>query len=339
MSILMKIFPADLGVDLGTSRTIISKKDGTILIDEPSVVAIDMGNYEVRAVGNEAKEMLGKTPDNILAVRPLENGVIADFETAQAMLTYFLRKAIRGYSLFQPRLAITIPMALTDVERRSVEDVGLHAGARDVRLVEENIASAIGLDIDVEMPEGHLLINVGAGTIEASVVSLGGVVVSHCEKLGGEDIDTNIQYLLKKHFNLVIGIQTAEEIKIRLGSIEEYDQKNTMEVTGRDLVTGMPKTINITASDIIEAINPIILDTVKSARDVLEKIPPDISADIVREGIYFLGGVSQINGFAEYIESEINIDVLKVENPETCTGVGIGKSISLVYRKKKPVIR
>ncbi|MDO5649689.1 MAG: rod shape-determining protein, partial [Gallicola sp.] len=297
------------------------------------------GNYEVRAVGNEAKEMLGKTPDNILAVRPLENGVIADFETAQAMLTYFLRKAVRGYSLFQPRLAITIPMALTDVERRSVEDVGLHAGARDVRLVEENIASAIGLDIDVEMPEGHLLINVGAGTIEASVVSLGGVVASHCEKLGGEDIDTNIQYLLKKHFNLLIGIQTAEEIKIRLGSIEEYDQKNTMEVTGRDLVTGMPKTINIRASDIIEAINPIILDTVKSVRDVLEKIPPDISADIVREGIYFLGGVSQINGFAEYIESEINIDVLKVENPETCTGVGIGKSISLVYRKKKPVIR
>ncbi|MGO4987675.1 rod shape-determining protein [Gallicola sp. Sow4_E12] len=339
MSILLKIFPADLGVDLGTSRTIISKKDGTILIDEPSVVAIDMSNYEVRAVGNEAKEMLGKTPDNILAVRPLEHGVIADFETAQAMLTYFLRKAVKGYSLFQPRLAITIPMGLTDVERRSVEDVGLHAGARDVRLVEENIASAVGLDIDVERPDGHLLINVGAGTIEASVVSLGGVVASHWEMMGGEDIDSNIQYLLKKNFNLLIGIQTAEEIKIKLGSIEEYDQKNTMEVTGRDLVTGMPKTIQITASDIIEGINPIILETVKSTRDVLEKIPPDISADIVKEGIYFLGGVSQINGFAEYITSEINIDLLKVDHPESCTGAGIGRSIPFVYKKKKPVIK
>lgn len=339
MSILTKLFPADLGVDLGTSRTIISKKDGTILIDEPSVVAIDMSNYEVRAVGREAKEMLGKTPESILAVRPLENGVIADFETAQAMLTYFLRKANKGYSLFQPRLTITIPTALTDVERRSVEDVGLHAGARDVRLVEENIASAVGVDIDVEKPEGHLIINVGAGTIEVSVVSLGGVVASHCEMLGGENIDTNIQYLLKKHFNLIIGIQTAEEIKIELGSIEEYDQKNSMEVTGRDLVTGMPKTIEIKTADILEAINPIILSTLKSTRNVLEKIPPDISADIVKEGIYFLGGVSQINGFAEFITSEINIDVLKVDQPETCTGIGIGHCIPLFYKKKKPVIQ
>lgn len=334
MSILTKLFPADLGVDLGTSRTIISKKDGTILIDEPSVVAIDMSNYEVRAVGHEAKEMLGKTPESILAVRPLENGVIADFETAQAMLTYFLRKANKGYSLFQPRLTITIPTALTDVERRSVEDVGLHAGARDVRLVEENIASAVGVEIDVEKPEGHLIINAGAGTIEVSVVSLGGVVASHCEMLGGENIDTNIQYLLKKHFNLIIGIQTAEEIKIELGSIEEYDQKNSMEVTGRDLVTGMPKTIEITTADILEAINPVILATLKSTRNVLEKIPPDISADIVKEGIFFLGGVSQINGFAEFITSEIDIDVLKVDNPETCTGIGIGHCIPLFYRKR-----
>lgn len=339
MSILTKLFPADLGVDLGTSRTIISKKDGTILIDEPSVVAIDMSNYEVRAVGHEAKEMLGKTPESILAVRPLENGVIADFETAQAMLTYFLRKANKGYSLFQPRLTITIPTALTDVERRSVEDVGLHAGARDVRLVEENIASAVGVEIDVEKPEGHLIINAGAGTIEVSVVSLGGVVASHCEMLGGENIDTNIQYLLKKHFNLIIGIQTAEEIKIELGSIEEYDQKNSMEVTGRDLVTGMPKTIEITTADILEAINPVILATLKSTRNVLEKIPPDISADIVKEGIFFLGGVSQINGFAEFITSEIDIDVLKVDNPETCTGIGIGHCIPLFYKKKKPVIK
>lgn len=339
MSAFMKIFPADLGIDLGTSRTIISKKDGTIIVDEPSVVAIDMNSYEVRAVGVEAKEMLGKTPDNILAVRPLENGVIADFETTQAMLTYFIRKALKGYSLFQPRLVITIPMALTDVERRSVEDVGLHAGARDVRLIEENVAAALGLGIDISKPEGHMFINAGAGTIEVSVISLEGVVASHSEAMGGEFIDGNIQYLLKKNQKLIIGTQTAEEIKNKLASINQEDSQNTMSVTGRDQVTGMPKTIDIIPDDILDAVYPVIMETIKSVKNVLEKLPPDISSDVVKEGIFFLGGVSKIPGFGEYIHNEIGIDIIKVNDPERCTGIGAGLGISVAYKRRKPVNR
>ena len=332
----IKFFPPDLGVDLGTSRTIISKKDGTILINEPSVVAVDMSSYEIIAVGKEAKDMLGKTPENILVVRPMENGVIADFETAQGMMTYFIRNAIKGFTLFQPRLCITVPVSLTDVERRSVEDMGLHAGAREVRLIEENVASGMGIGLDVFEAQGHLIVNVGAGTIEVSAISVGGVVASSSLSDAGETIDTGIQYLLKKNENLIIGLRMAEEVKRKVATFISGEEK-TIVVTGRDLVTGMPKTIEIKSSDIMDVVYPIAEKTVNAIRAVLEKLPPDLSSDIAQEGIYFLGGLSLIPGFAEYITKNINIDILQIEEARESTGKGIGLMISEVYKKKSRI--
>lgn len=324
----------DIGIDLGTSRTIVSDKEGSILVNEPSVVAIDINTYEVLAVGLEAKRMVGKTPDNILAVSPLENGVIADFETTRAMITYFIQKASKGFALFQPRVLVTVPSGLTDVERRSVEDVALYAGARDVILIEENIASAIGLGIDISQPKGHLIVNVGAGTIEVSVVSLNGIVASHSQKIGGEFIDNQIQYILKKKHNLVIGISSAEDIKKKIGTIEKFRQSDEMEISGRDLVTGMPKIIKIKNQDILGAITPVVVDIVSSIRTVLEKTPPEISGDIAREGIYLLGGLSRIGGLSTYISSQLNMPVIKVEHPQNIAGIGAGKACKFFKKIK-----
>lgn len=334
MPSFLRIVSDNIGIDLGTSNTIIADKEGNIIINEPSVVAIDLDSYEVLAVGLEAKEMVGKTPENIVAVSPLENGVIADFETTRAMLTYFMKKAIKGFSLFQPRVIMTVPSGLTDVERRSVEDVVLYAGARDVVLVEENIASAIGMGMDIEKPKGHLIVNIGAGTIEASIVSLGGIVSSHSEKIGGEYIDNQIQYLLKKKYNLVIGISTAEEIKIKLGTIEKYRMQDEIEIGGRDLVTGMPRTIKIKTEDILKAIMPVVLSSVSAIKTVLEKTPPEISSDIAKEGIFLLGGLSQLGGLGEYILAELAIPVNRAKNPQDLTGIGAGK-ICKMFKKIK----
>ena len=322
---LFKFQQDGLGIDLGTSNSIISDEYGKIIINEPSVVAIDINNYDIVAVGTEAKSMIGKTPDNIVAISPIENGVIADFESTVSMLSYFIKKARPNFSVFQPEVCVSVSASLTDVERRSVEDLALNSGARSVKLVEENIASLKGLGVDVDEPTGHIVLNIGAGTIEASVISLGGIVTSYCIKSGGEDIDQEIKQILKKKFGVNIGISTAEAIKFKIATLNSDRENNTMIVGGTDVISTMPKSVEIRAKDITPAIVPIADMCIEALRKVLEKTPPDIANDIIAEGIYIVGGVSLIDYIHEYITNVLGIKVLKVESAMDCTGIGIGK--------------
>ena len=241
MSKLFKLYGEDIAIDLGTSNVLLGTSKNKILINEPSVVALNVNNYDIVAVGKEASDMIGKTPENILAVTPIEEGVIADFQTAQAMMTYIIRKAISNYFLFQPRLIITIPSSLTDVEKRAVKDVAFHSGAREVFLIEETIATAVGLGLDVEKPMGHLIVNAGGGTVDVSVVSLNGIVCSKSIKMGGEKIDKDIVSLIKRQFNLSIGMSTAEEIKIKIATLNKYNEDKSIVINGKNVITGMPK--------------------------------------------------------------------------------------------------
>ncbi|MDO5754738.1 MAG: rod shape-determining protein [Tissierellia bacterium] len=324
-----KIYANDLGIDLGTDQTLIADRHGKIIIDEPSIVALDINTYEVLAVGREAKNMIGKTPANIVAVSPIENGVIADFEITLAMLSYFLQKAVGGYSLFQPKVTVTCPLALTDVERRSVEDVCLHAGARDAHLIEENIASALGADLEIMAPKGHLLCNIGAGRLETSIVSLGGIITGQSLPIGGEYIDRQIQEIIKRQHNLLLGKDSCERIKKELATLDPKKLSRKMDVTGRNLVKGMPEIIEVHGEEIREPILQLAEDAVKSIRKVLEMIPPEISKDILEEGILFVGGVSQLDGLKEYIQERIKLPVQDFEDPLTITGRGIGLRVNI----------
>lgn len=322
---LFKLQQDGLGIDLGTSYLVISDENGKILVNEPSVVAIDINNYDIVAVGAQAKSMIGKTPDNIVAISPIENGVIADFESTVSMLAYFIKKARPDFSLFQPDVCMCVSASLTDVERRSVEDLALNAGARSVKLIEENIASLKGIGVNVDEPTGHIILNVGAGTIEASVISLGGIVTSYCIKNGGENIDQDIKQILKKKFGVNIGISTAESIKIKIATLNSDRENNTMIVGGTDVISTMPKSVEIRAKDITPAIIPVVDMCIEALKKVLEKTPPDIANDIMKEGIYVVGGVSLIDYIHEYISNVLGMKVIRVDNPMECTGIGIGK--------------
>ena len=301
MSKLFKLYGEDIAIDLGTSNVLLGTSKNKILINEPSVVALNVNNYDIVAVGKEASDMIGKTPENILAVTPIEEGVIADFQTAQAMMTYIIRKAISNYFLFQPRLIITIPSSLTDVEKRAVKDVAFHSGTRKVFLIEKTIATAVGLGLDVEKPMGHLIVNAGGGTVDVSIVSLNGIVCSKSIKIGGEKIDKDIVSLIKRQFNLSIGMSTAEEIKIKIATLNKYNEDKSIVISGKNVVTGMPENVKIYAKDLINIIYPIALDIIDAIRTVLEKTPPELAGDIGRNGLYLAGGLGQLNGLKEFM--------------------------------------
>ncbi|PMP68287.1 MAG: rod shape-determining protein [Thermodesulfobacterium geofontis] len=319
----------DLAIDLGTANTSIYLKGRGIILTEPSVVAVkEDGRYKrVLAVGEEAKRMLGKTPSNIKAVRPLREGVIADFEVTEAMIRYFIQKVYnRGYFL-KPRIIISVPSGTTQVERRAVKESAEGAGAREVYLIEEPMAAAIGAGLPITDPVANMIVDIGGGTTEVAVISLGGIVVSHSIKVAGDKIDEAISQYIKRKYNLLIGEATAEQIKINIGDVLPEEPYETMEIKGRDLVTGIPKTITISSKEVQEAMKEPVELILQTIKQVLEETPPELSADIVDRGIVLSGGGALLRNLDKLIFKEMGLEVKVAENPLFCVVLGAGKAL------------
>lgn len=332
---LLGMFSNDMGIDLGTANTLVFVKGEGIVLCEPSVVAIERSTGTVLAVGEEAKRMLGRTPGNILAIRPMKDGVIADFEVTEAMLRYFIKKVHPRRVLVRPRMVIAIPSGITAVEKRAVKDSAERAGAREVFLVEEPIASAIGVGLPIEEPAGNMIIDIGGGTTEMAVISLAGMVFSKSIRIGGDELDNAIVQHLKKTYNLMIGERTAEEIKIKIGSAFPLEEELSMEVKGRDLVAGLPKVITITSQEIREALSEPIAAIVEAARITLERTPPELSADLIERGIILAGGGALLRGIDKLLSQETGLPVHVADDPLTAVAQGTGKILSEIKYLKK----
>src|SRR5699024_7932721 len=286
----------DMGIDLGTANTLVYIKGKEIITREPSVVAIQTNTKEVLAVGEDAKKMIGRTPGNIVAIRPLKDGVIADFDTTQSMLKHFIRTAYKRRSLFRPRVVVCVPSGVTEVEKRAVEEATIHAGARDAYLIEEPMAAAIGADLPVQDPTGSMIIDIGGGTTEVAVISLGGIVTSRSIRVGGDELDEAIVNYIKKEYSLMIGERTAEEIKITIGTASMSEKESKMQIRGRDLISGLPKTIQITSKEIHGAMKEPISNIIEAIKFTLEKTPPELASDIMELGIMLTGGGALLEG-------------------------------------------
>jgi len=328
------LFSSDLGMDLGTANCLIYVKDKGIVLREPSVVAVDKETNEIKAVGESAKQMLGRTPANIQAVRPMKNGVIADFELTQAMIREFIRKAHnRRHSLLRPRIVIGIPSDITGVERRAVSDAASQAGAREVYLIEEPMASAMGADLPIAEPHASMIVDIGGGTTEVAVIALGGMVVAKSIDVAGDELTECIVQYFRKKYNLIIGETTAEEVKINLGSVYPLKEEKTMEVKGRDQTQGLPRTLTVTSEEIRQALmEPVrlILDVIKST---LEETPPELAADLVDRGLVVAGGGSLLRGITEIIRKETDIPVHRAADPLSCVALGTGKFLEQLNEK------
>jgi len=328
-------FTNEVAVDLGTSTTLIYLRGKGIVLREPSVVAVDLNTKQPLAVGDEAKRMLGKTPHEIKAVRPMKDGVIADFEMVELMLRSFLEKAQDQRRLVRPRIIISVPSGITEVEKRAVKDSAEAAGARDVYLISEPLAAAIGVGLEVNQPSGNMVIDIGGGTTEIAVIALFGIVSNNSIRIGGDEIDEAIIQHVKKNYNVIIGDQTAEQIKIQIGSAFPICDQEEMEVRGRDLVSGIPKTIKVTGKEIREAIQEPISMIVEGLRITLEKTPPELASDIVDNGIYLTGGGSLLKGLDELLREETNLPVTIAENAQESVVLGAGKVLeNLDYFEK-----
>lgn len=323
---VLGLFSNDIAIDLGTATTLVYVKGRGIVLCEPSVVALYRGSSKVLAVGDAAKRMIGRTPGNIYAIRPLKDGVIADFEVTEAMLRYFIKK-VQPRKLNKPLVVVAIPSGITEVEKRAVRDSGLRAGARDVYLVEEPKAAAIGVGMPIHEPGGNMIIDIGGGTTEMAVISLDGVVVQKSIRIAGDEMDSAIIEHLRKVYNLMIGERTAEEIKIRIGSAYPMDEELTMEVRGRDLVTGLPKTVTVTSEEIREALCDPVRTIVEAGRLTLERTPPELAADLIDRGIVLAGGGSLLRGLDKLIAEETGLPVHIAENPVTAVVLGVGKGL------------
>ncbi|MBV9471659.1 MAG: rod shape-determining protein [Solirubrobacterales bacterium] len=315
-----------MAIDLGTANTLVYVGGRGIVVSEPSVVASDVQTGHVHAVGSEAERMIGRTPATISATRPLRHGVIADFEVTEEMLRYFIRKVL-DRRMAHPRLIVCAPSGVTEVEKRAVEEASLAAGARRVHLIEEPIAAAIGAGLQIEEPIGRMVVNVGGGTSEMAVISLGGIVVSRSARVGGYEMDEAIAQYLRSVHHLVIGSRTAETIKITIGSAMPLEPEGVLEVRGRHLVTGLPTAIQLRSEEVRTAIGGPLGDILQAIRDTLEETPPELASDIARDGILLAGGGTLVRGFPELVASETGMPVYRVESPLTCVAVGSGQAL------------
>lgn len=320
----------DIGIDLGTASILVYVKGKGVVLKEPSVVAFDRDTNRIKAIGEEARLMLGRTPGNIVAVRPLRQGVISDYTVTEKMLKYFIQKAVGKQRFRKPLISICVPSQVTEVERKAVEDAAFQAGARDVKIIEEPIAAAIGAGIDIARPCGNMIVDIGGGTSDIAVISLGGTVVSASIKIAGDDFDDAIvRYMRKKH-NLLIGERTAEDIKIRIASAYPRPESVTVDVRGRNLVTGLPKTITVTSEETEEALKDTTSQIVEAVHSVLEKTPPELAADIADRGIVLTGGGSLLYGLEELIESKTGITTMTAEDPMTAVAIGTGRYVEFL---------
>ncbi|NLK98219.1 rod shape-determining protein [Defluviitalea saccharophila] len=321
-------FSKDMGIDLGTANTLVFVKGKGIIVNEPSVVAINSSTKEVLAVGDEAKQMIGRTPGNIVATRPLKDGVIADFATTEAMLKYFIQKAYKkGLFVSKPRVIVCVPSGVTAVEMRAVYEATKNAGAREAHLIEEPMAAAIGAGLPVEEPTGSMVVDIGGGTSEVAIISLGGIVTSKSLRVAGDELDEYIVNYIKKEYNLMIGERTAEEIKMTIGSAFPKSKEESKEVRGRDLVTGLPKTMTITSTEIMEAIKEPVNAIIDAIKVTLEKTPPELAADIMESGIMLTGGGALLSGLDQLITKETGMPVHIAAEPLNCVALGTGLAL------------
>ncbi|HPU63655.1 MAG TPA: rod shape-determining protein [Mobilitalea sp.] len=324
----------DIGIDLGTASVLVYIKGKGVVLREPSVVAFDRDTNKIKAIGEEARLMLGRTPGNIVAVRPLRQGVISDYTVTEKMLKYFIQKAVGKHRFRKPRISVCVPSGVTEVEKKAVEDATYQAGAREVAIIEEPIAAAIGSGIDISRPCGNMIVDIGGGTTDIAVISLGGTVVSTSVKVAGDDFDDAIvRYMRKKH-NLLIGERTAEEIKIKIGSAYRRPESVSMEVRGRNLVTGLPKTIVVTSEETEEALREPTAQIVEAVHSVLEKTPPELAADIADRGIVLTGGGCLLYGIEQLIQEKTGITTMTAEDPMTAVAIGTGKFVEFLSGKR-----
>ena len=321
------MFNKDIGIDLGTANVLIYIKGQGIVLNEPSVVAIDLDTKKPLAVGTEAREMLGRTPGKVTAIRPMKDGVIADYETTEVMLNYFIKK-VNGKSFFsRPRILICCPSNMTQVEKNAIVEAAERTGAKKVFLEEEPKVSAIGAGMDISKPSGNMVIDIGGGTTDIAVLSLGGIVVSSSVRIGGDHFDECIVRHVKRVHNVLIGERTAEEIKLTVATVSKNGRDTAIEVRGRDMVTGLPTTFSVTSADCRNALEDSVASLIAAVRGVLEKCPPELASDIVDNGIYLTGGGALLDGLAEIMQAETGIDIHIAENPLDCVAVGTGKAL------------
>jgi rod shape-determining protein MreB len=322
---LFGMFSNDLAIDLGTANTLIYVKGRGIILSEPSVVAIKKGTNQVLKVGKEAKEMLGRTPGSIVAIRPLKDGVIADFDITEQMIRAFIWKTHNRKTLVRPRIIVGVPSGITQVEKRAIRDSADQAGAREVYLIEEPMAAAIGAGLPVQEPTGSMIVDIGGGTTEVAVISLSGIVYSQSVRIAGDEMDEAITQYLKRKYNLLVGERTSENVKIQIGSAYPFDEPRKMEIKGRDLVDGIPKTLTINDSDIREALHDPVYAIVDAVKTALERTPPELSADIAEKGIVLAGGGALLHGLDTLISLETHLKVRVADDPLTCVVLGTGK--------------
>jgi rod shape-determining protein MreB len=331
----MNIIGRDMGIDLGTATTLIYVKGKGIVLEEPSIVAIDKESNKVLSVGSEAKKMVGRTPENIIAIRPLKDGVIADFEITEKMLRYFIQRVNKNIAFARPKIVICVPSGITPVEKKAVVETTEQAGARAAYIIEEPLAAAIGTNLPIDKPSGSMIIDIGGGTSEVAVISLGSIIVSQSLRIGGDEMDEAIIYYLKKEHNLFLGERTAERVKMEIGSAFPLEEEKKMEINGRDLVTGLPKTIIVTSQQMRKALEKELNDIVNAIVEVLDVTPPELASDILKRGIVLAGGGALLKGIAERISRETHCDVRLAPDPIAAVAMGAGKCIEDFNTYKK----
>lgn len=331
-------FSRDMGIDLGTANTLVTVRGRGIVLQEPSVVAIHSETRAVLAVGSEAKQMIGRTPGNIIAIRPMKDGVIADFDITQTMLRYFIAKAHSRRALVRPRVIVSVPSGVTEVEKRAVIDATLQAGAREAYLIEEPMAAAIGAGLPVHEPMGNMVVDIGGGTTEVAIISLGGIVTSRSIRVAGDEMDEAIVNYIKRNYNVLIGERTAEEVKIKIGSAFPGEVDEVMEIRGRDLITGLPKTLTVTGDEIQKALAEPVANILEAIKVTLEKTPPELASDIMDRGIVMTGGGSLLRGFDKLVSHETGMPVHLSDEPLLCVVRGTGKALEEIETLRRILI-